>query len=74
MPDIQVNTAVLVKALVLCNESRNRLTRFNSTPDFWILEAHAELYKTAAPVPTPETQPCRECGEDNYELCRCNRT
>lgn len=43
--EIQVTMATVIKALVLCNESRNRLTGFKSTPEFWLLEAHAELEK-----------------------------
>jgi hypothetical protein len=44
--EVVVTTATLIKALVLCNESRNRLTGFHSTPDFWILEAWGEISKS----------------------------
>lgn len=30
---------LLIEALGLCNESRNRLTQFQSTSQFWINEA-----------------------------------
>lgn len=36
---------LLIKALELCNDSRNRLTRFQSSPDFWLREAQAEMEK-----------------------------
>jgi hypothetical protein len=54
--EIVVTTATLIKALVLCNESRNRLTGFKSTPDFWMLEAHAELSKESS-VAAPGREP-----------------
>lgn len=34
---------ITIKALELCNESRNRLTPISSTPDFWLNEAQGEI-------------------------------
>lgn len=46
--------ARLLRALELCNASRNRLTPFPTTPDFWLHEADHALALEAAPDPRPE--------------------